>query len=329
LLKFNLNLKRKKNLISSLSIFLAIVLAPELIIAQVNTTSHQFNLYTSGSVQNYGNTGGAGTITLGPFTTTQANISTTASSNFLFNKDIRVSTGALGSSSGNVSLKTGATTRMTILSSNGNVGIGTTSPSQKLHIVGNALISQGNRLDFGDIYDQSKAYLSFDAQNTPYYFSDVNYRGHLHFNRKSKTNPDIWYTEGTTMSLQDDGTITMGVWLNYSNTTYDTQGHRLAVNGKILCEGVKVIANVPDADYVFQDGYYLRPLSEVEAFVKEHKHLPGAPSAAEFAECGYNVGDMDNKLLEKVEELTLYMIQMKAELDALKKENEELRRDNR
>src|SRR5690554_1189075 len=107
-----------KNLISSLSIFLAFVLAPELIIAQVNTYSHQFNLYAAGSVQNYGNTGGAGTITLGPFTTTQANISTTASSNFLFNKDIRVSTGALGSSSGNVSLKTGATTRMTILSSN-------------------------------------------------------------------------------------------------------------------------------------------------------------------------------------------------------------------
>jgi len=83
---------------------------------------------------------------------------------------------------------------------------------------------------------------------------------------------------------------------------------------------------VPSADYVFADGYYLRPLSEIEAFVKEHKHLPGVPSAAEFAECGYNVGDMDNKLLEKVEELTLYMIQMKAELDALKKENEGLRK---
>lgn len=290
--------------------------------ANGQNSSHQFNMaYTGGSLATYG-LPSSGSLTLGPLSSTQASISTTATSHFLFNKDIRVATGFIGSSSGNLSLRTGATTRMTVLSSNGNVGIGTVAPTQKLHIVGNVLVNQANRLDFGDVYNLSKAYLSFDAQDSPYYFSGVNYRGHLHFNRKTTTNSgNVWETDGTTMSLQSDGTITMGIWLNYSNTTFDTQGHRLAVNGKILCEGVKVIANVPDADYVFANGYYLRPLSEVESFIKENKHLPGVPSAAEFAECGYNVGDMDNKLLEKVEELTLYVIQLKAELDALKKEN--------
>ena len=72
------------------------------------------------------------------------------------------------------------------------------------------------------------------------------------------------------------------------------------------------------ADYVFDESYNLKPLHEVEAFVKENKHLPGIPSASEMSEKGISVSAMSNMLLEKVEELTLHMIR-------LEKENAELR----
>ena len=76
------------------------------------------------------------------------------------------------------------------------------------------------------------------------------------------------------------------------------------------------------ADYVFEDNYNLKSLSEVESYVKENKHLPGMPSASEFAEKGMSVSEMSNKLLEKVEELTLHMIQLEKENKALKAEME-------
>ncbi|MBR6041827.1 MAG: hypothetical protein IKP37_04245 [Paludibacteraceae bacterium] len=72
------------------------------------------------------------------------------------------------------------------------------------------------------------------------------------------------------------------------------------------------------ADYVFEDNYNLKSLSEVESYVKENKHLPGMPSASEFAEKGMSVSEMSNKLLEKVEELTLHLIQLEKENKDLK-----------
>ena len=97
-----------------------------------------------------------------------------------------------------------------------------------------------------------------------------------------------------------------------------TSGYKLAVDGGILCEEVKVIANVPSADYVFEKDYNLRTLNEVEAFVNENKHLPDVPSAKEFKENGYKMGDMDNLLLQKIEELTLYIIEQQKQIDELK-----------
>ncbi|MBR7036145.1 MAG: hypothetical protein IKI25_10350 [Bacteroidales bacterium] len=97
-----------------------------------------------------------------------------------------------------------------------------------------------------------------------------------------------------------------------------TSGYKLAVDGGILCEEVKVISNVPSADYVFENGYNLRSLNEVEAFVSENKHLPDVPSAKEFKANGYKMGDMDNLLLQKIEELTLYIIEQQKQIDELK-----------
>lgn len=80
------------------------------------------------------------------------------------------------------------------------------------------------------------------------------------------------------------------------------------------------------ADYVFEEGYDLKSLDEVEAFVKSNKHLPGVPSASEFKENGMNVSEMSNLLLEKVEELTLHLIRLQKEVEQLREENKALKR---
>ena len=104
-----------------------------------------------------------------------------------------------------------------------------------------------------------------------------------------------------------------------------TPDFKLTVNGKIKAEEIQVVVDVP-ADYVFEEDYSLMPLEEVEKFVTKNKHLPGMPDAQSLIANGWQVGEMNNKLLEKVEELTLYLIEMNKELDQVKKENKELKR---
>ena len=76
-------------------------------------------------------------------------------------------------------------------------------------------------------------------------------------------------------------------------------------------------------DYVFADNYNLKSLGEVEAFIKSNSHLPNIPNAAEIESNGQDVGTMQLKLLEKIEELTLYTIEQEKEIEALKQKNAE------
>jgi hypothetical protein len=87
-------------------------------------------------------------------------------------------------------------------------------------------------------------------------------------------------------------------------------------SGKITAEDIEVKPYVSIPDYVFENDYKLRTLQEVESFIKKEKHLPDVPKGQQL-QAGYNVSEMNMILLKKVEELTLYMID-------LKKENEKL-----
>jgi hypothetical protein len=92
----------------------------------------------------------------------------------------------------------------------------------------------------------------------------------------------------------------------------------LSVNGTITAKRIDVVENVPCSDYVFENDYELLTLQELDQFIKENKHLPEVPSAEEFKENGYSVGDMDDLLLRKIEELTLYIIELEKEIETLK-----------
>lgn len=95
--------------------------------------------------------------------------------------------------------------------------------------------------------------------------------------------------------------------------------HKLAVNGAIRAK--EVIVDTGWSDYVFADDYRLAPLAEVEAHIKSEKHLPGIPSAKDVAEQGVSLGEMQAKLLAKIEELTLHQIALEKRLRQLEQGN--------
>ena len=93
---------------------------------------------------------------------------------------------------------------------------------------------------------------------------------------------------------------------------------RLAVEGKIGAREVVVTSSSPWPDYVFHKAYKLLDLNEVEKYINQYKHLPNIPSATEVADNGVELGTLNAKLLEKIEEITLYLIEIKKENEALK-----------
>jgi Leucine-rich repeat (LRR) protein len=111
--------------------------------------------------------------------------------------------------------------------------------------------------------------------------------------------------------------------------TQKTEGFRLSVNGKIRASDIiKVYPQTQWSDFVFDKGYKLRPLTEVESFIKTNGHLPEIPSAKEVAKEGIDLGAMDAKLLQKVEELTLYIIKMNEGMSDLNRKIEKLEKEN-
>ncbi|MET7000191.1 hypothetical protein [Chitinophaga defluvii] len=106
----------------------------------------------------------------------------------------------------------------------------------------------------------------------------------------------------------------------------DTKGYKLAVGGSMIAERVKVKIKTAWPDYVFAPEYQLPSLQEVAAHIKQHQHLPDMPSAKEVAAEGIDLGEMNKKLLQKVEELTLYMIEMKTQMEQQEKIIETLKK---
>ncbi len=115
---------------------------------------------------------------------------------------------------------------------------------------------------------------------------------------------------------------------NNANFPTTTGNYRLYVEGGILTEKVKVALRNPNtnwADYVFEDDYKLMSLKDIENFIKKHKHLPGIASANDLVENGLDLADMQAKQMEKIEELTLYIIEQHKNVEKQQKEIEKLK----
>jgi hypothetical protein len=115
--------------------------------------------------------------------------------------------------------------------------------------------------------------------------------------------------------LTNDGNVGIG--------TIVPGSYRLNVNGKIRAN--EIVVNTTGADFVFEPTYKLRSLAELEAFIKKYKHLPDIAPAKEMQENGISAGEMQAKLLQKVEELTIYLIEQNKRIVELEKQLGELK----
>jgi len=210
----------------------------------------------------------------------------------------------------------------------GNVGIGTTNPGTKLEIDQNGTaynigyggwwsgfrtsaqtgvfgFQQNDRACFGlagNVYNigfSANSMGIFNGSTTPEDVYLINQNG-----------PSPGF-----MVLKASGNVGIGT---------ASPGYRLDVAGAIHAS--EIITNNYDwADYVFKPAYKLASLSEVEGAIKRDGHLPGMPSAADVAAHGLNMGEMQAKLLQKIEELTLHQIDQEKRIEQLEKENTGLR----
>ena len=139
-------------------------------------------------------------------------------------------------------------------------------------------------------------------------FKGTTHYSHFHFSATEDT-----YIrggkDGSHVVLNDipNGNVGIGV---YPST------YKLEVNGTTRSK--EVIVETGWADYVFEEDYQLRSIDEMEAFVKKNKHLPNIPKASEIENNGLKVGETNKAMMEKIEELALYIIQLKKEIDILK-----------
>lgn len=123
-----------------------------------------------------------------------------------------------------------------------------------------------------------------------------------------------WTSVGTSQ-LYYAGPVAIGT----SSTASTAQGYLLSVEGQLACEEVLIQLSQNWADYVFLPGYNLLPIDQLPAYLAAHEHLPNMPSAKVIETEGLDLAPATGRLLEKIEELTLYLIE-DAERDALLEE---------
>ena len=194
---------------------------------------------------------------------------------------------------------------------NGRVGIGTLVPSVKFHVLGSGEVLRVDGTDPQIGLAQAgvlKGVLRLGGNDIVIGSPASNDTGRVIFRING----------GDRMMLHPDGRVSIG-------TAFPATGYSLSVNGKIISSEVKVQLQANWPDYVFDKSYTRPSLSQLETFVTSNKHLPGIPTALEVKKEGIELGEMNRKLLEKVEELTLYMIEMNKRIDSLEKENKQLR----
>ncbi|MEP5613738.1 MAG: hypothetical protein ABJP45_15910 [Cyclobacteriaceae bacterium] len=216
----------------------------------------------------------------------------------------------------------------------GNVGIGTDNPLDKLDILGglrfngnadmrvfgstrvgrNTVVVDGqwDELEIkGRVIEWtgSNLHIGFENDHTGHYIEMGRNVDQLHFISSSNIE---------TMRLIN-GNVGIG--------TTNPQS-RLAVDGQIRATEVKVLADVSVPDYVFESDYELRTLKETKEYITENKHLPEIPSASEIGENGIDLGDMNMRLLKKIEELTLYQINLLERLEKAEKKISKLENEN-
>ncbi len=190
----------------------------------------------------------------------------------------------------------------------GNIGIGTSSPDELLDVNGNILTT-------GSMYiDNPTALLQLKTGGVSLGFLQLSGDDlRLGTNSGNNSGKFVVRTNGSDRFWVDSaGNVTIGTSYKVAN------GYKVSVNGKIMCEEVRVQMDADWPDYVFAADYKLMPLTDLQHFINTNKHLPGILPAAEVKANGIELGDTNKRMMEKIEELTLYILELKKEIDWLK-----------
>jgi len=221
----------------------------------------------------------------------------------------------------------------------GNVGIGTATPADKLVIDMAStrgavnLVSDGDNAAYTDLKFTIKTnaslaadkpvawlfslrkdgYFSSDATGPTLEFYSVKKAGSYYAPLLFKSNGDVILAGARNAT---NGNVGIG--------TTDTKGYKLAVNGDAIFTKIKVKIYTTWPDFVFLKNYQLPSLRELENFIKANRHLPGVPAAPQVEKEGLDVAEMNRLLLQKIEELTLYIIQQQKLIEGQEKRLQQL-----
>lgn len=239
----------------------------------------------------------------------------------------------------------------------GDVGIGTSTPTEKLEVVGKIKAKEAF-LDHGlpdgtiflnstDRWDRTQLFGAgtdnaggsmmafFDVPQSNidansfiwFHLEDRNDAARLRFTAQAlgatnfriynKSQEDIFQIYESNDNVQVK-MPKINTFLTIGTNSFNDNGdlYNLTVNGKMRAHAVKVYTDW--ADFVFEDTYILPSLEEVEKHIKENGHLKDIPSAADVEDNGIELGEMNKLLLQKIEELTLYIIELNKEIELLK-----------
>jgi len=195
----------------------------------------------------------------------------------------------------------------------GNVGVGTANPQTLLDVAGQLRVGKTNlagRIEFARPGDGN-------YQASCGWYTDDIFR--QYFSGGSSSYRIAGYANN---QVTDFVTVANNGFVGIGTTTPQAQ---LAVNGDIFSKKIKV-TQTGWPDYVFNSTYKLRPLKDLEAYIRANNHLPDVPSTQEVEKNGIDLGDNQAMLLRKIEELTLYIIEQQKQLEELKTQITKLRK---
>ena len=222
----------------------------------------------------------------------------------VFNKPIFTETGVLGSSTNSLQFIVNDSVHMAI--SGRNIGVGVENPQETLHVNG-AIRGGGANGEVTLRGDNGSVTIgATDAQTMTFNTNKSRYAFNINGTNR--------------IAIHSNGNVGIGTPLPQQklDVAGSIRANGLIVNGNIRAH--EIVVTTTGADFVFAEEYRLRPLSEVKTFIAENKHLPEIKSAQEMQEDGVGINELQVQLLQKIEELTLYIIQQEERIAVLEME---------